>query len=256
MAFETSPTPLRRNAYAQALAWTGQRAQAIALLNTWLAEASTENEAKQSRVAATIRVSRWLQPEGRFDEAIAKMRAALAGPLGREASAGDIVLNLVPALLLAHKPDQALELLDAQSTELALLTAYRSCALKDLGRDAEAATFIMKMKTVHARSVETLGVALGCAGSLDELAPFWIGQLENVESRASALHALQVSRFRRQAGLAIDSLGDLAARRVLDRADVRQVENRLGRPLPVKYHAVLSNFSGLAEPTPTIPAQP
>lgn len=111
-AYRTSRAPDDLLSYTTALYEAGYSDQAIAELQVWLSATGTDAEPFY-RNAAAIRLGNILGERRLRAQAIARMKAALDGPIGRDVSAGNIVPNFAIQMLLAQDYKGALALLDS-----------------------------------------------------------------------------------------------------------------------------------------------
>lgn len=255
-SYALDPSPEHRLAYAEALAATGHRGEAVGLLDDWLATPAGTDDA-WNRTSAVIKIGRWLAADGRADEGIARMRAALDGPAGHDASGLNIVPNLAIQLLLHARPAEALALLDARTpaagevenpAALGYFVALRACALHEVGRAPDAAAELARLRLLYASAAPAVDMAMGCAASSDEAAAYWIQRVTDPVRRDDALIALATARARRERGRPPASLDEAGMRHVLGRADVAQAYARFARDVPPAYLPALDDWQDVPDP--------
>ena len=257
-AFELTPTPAHRVAYAVALASTGHRREGIDLLDRWPVRGDDDPWFRNS---AAVKLGRWLTAEGRPNDGIARMQAALDGPWSRDPSSANVVPNLAIQLLVAGRAREAVVLLDQRTAHedgvespaaLGYFVALRACALAGVGRHDEAAALLDRVRTVYAGVRQAVDIATGCVGTPDQAAALWIARAEDPETRGDALVALEGARYARDHGRRVTTLEEVAMRRLLDRGDVQAAYDRFARPVPDGYRPALDDFDGVPETTPAI----
>ena len=182
--YEATPTPASRVAYAVALVDTGHRQQGIAVLEEWLSDPSTFAPDLWYRNNAVVKLGRWLGEVGRREDGIRRMQEAMSGPAGHDPSANNVVPNLVIQQLLSHDYAGAAATLDRHTpgtdgletpAAAGYFVALRACADEGAGKHELALTGSRRVKTVYASVDGAVTLALGCVGSSDEQAAYWLG---------------------------------------------------------------------------------
>lgn len=257
-AFTLDPAPAARLHYADALAATGSRAEAIGLVGDWLDTLAEPGEDAYYRAMAASKLGRWLSESGRADVAVARMRAELQKLPKDEPARGNIVPNLANIMLLAHDAAGALALLDRETpaakdmespSTVGIFVTLRACALEGLGRHEQAVALLRRVQSDYASVDRAVADALACVGTPDEQARGWIADARNPRLSGERLVGLATARYHKRTGTPPRSFRERTAQLIEDRPDVRRAFDALARPLPPVYEPALDNFEG-ARPLP------
>lgn len=253
-AYEASHGESELIAYANALADTGHREEAIAQLQRARLAPSGRSDAYH-RHEVIVKLGHLLAAVGRAPEGLSLMRGALTGPDAQDRSVANVVPNLAVELLLNHDHAGALALLDARTpgedvvedpAAIGYFVALRACALQGLGRKGEARKALSRVQASYATNTDAVEIATGCAGSPDAQAALWISTARDPETRTEALTALAAARCRRERGIPPRSLKGEALMQLTGRRDVDAVYDALARPLPDRYGPAAVSYEAAA----------
>ena len=187
---------------------------------------------------------------GRFDEALAAMRAAARTPPATGGLNVSQMLNLADLLGTLGRPAEALATLQplgapgaATDYGMAWVRAERVCADDQLGQANQAAADVAWLAAHRADYTGARLRALFCAGSADDVAAEFIGELKDPDQRDAAL--VRLSEFDPPAATTPVWAAELALlAAVRDRPDVRAAVAAVGHTerIPLCQCAYVDTF--------------
>lgn len=252
-AFEVDPSLVLRGNYADALVAAGRGDEARSLLAEAVADPGLWDERRDDIVMTAIRLSAMIESEGDADAALAVLRRMKAAtPAARYPAGANITPNEARLLIGAGRHAEALALLDAELLaadvdDQAVLDFYRAlrlCALRGLGREAEATAIAAELGS----SIAAQRLAGSCgAGTANDNAQ-WIQSVQAPDTRSSALVAWLEAERSTPAGAFVDSEWTVAPR--ASDPVTRDLFERFGRRLPPSFDGALDGWATLDSAPP------
>lgn len=255
--FLAENTPAALRPYADALAKTGRRADAIKLLSTWVGAHGRDDDEAWELARSTVRLALFLAGDGRRAEGIARMQAALALGAGGTYATANITPNLVTELLLQNDYKGALDVLDKHTpaasdlespAALGYFVALRGCAEEGLGRSAEANAALLTVRAAYAMNDGAVGIATSCVATPADRVAAWIALADEETSRGGALYEFAKVRFQRDHAVPPKSISEMGMLEVVDDPRAQQVYDRYARPVPARYAAAFAGFNAVPSP--------